>query len=363
MITLIFEPNLKGHHLEYLHHLYVGACKNQDCCYVFAVPHQFNDVKNKFLWKPALNIDFFYLRDDKLSYKKDVLIQLYKCIKKIKPKVTILVSIMWFMPYLILFSSMGTKFHGIIYNIYLYDWKNATIMQKVKNYFLYTLYSKFSCFQKLYILNDNGAAHVLNKVWNTNRFHYLPDPFLPINSDKSYDLHQELNIDKNKKVFLHFGAMSMRKGTLDIFSMIENTNPEILGNYCLIFAGKVEDDIREKFYEMYHALKAKIQIIIEDDFVDYERLGSLLLTCDVVLLPYRYVNVSSGAIGYCAQFQKPAIVFNKGLIGKLVRRYHLGMAIDEFKTLDELNCRVKQSGYCEKRSPSAFSEELLRNYF
>lgn len=356
---LIFEPKISGHHLEYIHHIYIGASQNVDENYIFVLPKAFINVRDKFEWPKANNIEFRFFDNASLNSKRKILSSLFRFYKSILPQEIIFIELMWFMPILVLFSFTNVKISGIIYNIYLYGWKSFNLVQKTKNAILYWLFSHCSCFKNIFILNDNSAAQALNKIWKTNRFKYLPDPFVPIDSNKTTNLRESLNISEQKIVYLHFGAMSERKGTLDIFKMIENTPSCNLEKYCIIFAGKVGDDIKEQFYNKYHSFKDKIQIIPEDDFVDYERIGSYLITCDAVLLPYHYVNVSSGVIGYCAQFGKPAIATNKGLIGKLVRKNRIGKLVNTFITLENIDCTPISSNYCITHTYQSFFDTLL----
>ena len=361
MKTLIFEPNLNGHHLEYLHHIYSRASVEHENQFIFAVPESFHNLRDKFDWNKAENIYFIYLSENKLQNKLKTNIELLKIILKHQPENTFLISLIWYMPFIVFLLFLGTKISGIIYNIYLYEWKYSNWKTKVKNTILYTLLSKCPNISNLFILNDSSSVCVLNKIWKTRRFKYLPDPFVSINTNKSHFLRRELGIGNNKTIFLHFGAMSARKGTLQIFNMIENTNVHTLENICVIFAGKVGKDIKEQFYNKYNLLKDKVKIIIDDEFIDYERIGSYLLTCDYVLLPYTYTSLSSGVIGYCAQFNKPAIGPNRGLLGKLIRKNRLGLVLDRFESFDNLHCQYKENEYCKKRSVDVFTNIIFNN--
>lgn len=356
---MIFEPTLTGHHLEYLHHLHTGAAKHHQRNFVFAVPKSFDSVKDKFSWQEAQNIEFHFIDDVLLGSKLSTIRQLIRAYRTHHPAEIFFITIMCFMPILMLFSLTSVKLSGIIYNIYLYGWKTSSFASKAKNAILYALFTHCRCFKHIFILNDRSATAVLNKVWHTCKYVYLPDPFVPIASDNITNLRTQLGIDNGKKVFLHFGAMSARKGTLDVFRMIENTSTADLQNYCVIFAGKVGNDINQQFYTNYNRWKDKIQIIVEDAFVDYERIGSMLITCDAVLLPYKYVNLSSGVIGYCAQFGKPAIATSKGLIGKLVRKNKLGITIDDFNTLNGFDFTPHTNRYCIERTVDKFAQTII----
>jgi hypothetical protein len=52
---LIFDVEVSGHHLEYLHHIYSLATQSKDT-YIFCLPKEFNNVKSQFEWKKCDNI-------------------------------------------------------------------------------------------------------------------------------------------------------------------------------------------------------------------------------------------------------------------------------------------------------------------
>lgn len=64
MRYLIFDPTLSGHHLEYIHHIYLGAIQRPEFEYVFAVPEdEWQQVKDNQEWPPANNISLVMLDD------------------------------------------------------------------------------------------------------------------------------------------------------------------------------------------------------------------------------------------------------------------------------------------------------------
>ena len=54
---LIFDVEVTGHHLEYLHHIYSLATQSNDT-YIFCLPKEFNKVKSQFEWEKCDNIIF-----------------------------------------------------------------------------------------------------------------------------------------------------------------------------------------------------------------------------------------------------------------------------------------------------------------
>ena len=57
MRILVFDSVLSGHHLEYIHHIYLGAIQRPEIEYVFAVPeNEWFQVKDNQEWPIANNI-------------------------------------------------------------------------------------------------------------------------------------------------------------------------------------------------------------------------------------------------------------------------------------------------------------------
>lgn len=328
---IIFDTIISGHHLEYLHHIYEGIC--DDC--VIVVPNKFNLDKNKFDWPFKDNVVFDLIPDkvvDSINHKghlsKSLLLSilLRKYIIKYEAEKVFLISSVDFYPFLPVFLPSKTLVSGIIYKIYLYEWEKYSIFQKI--YEGIRIYS-MTCSSKtgnIFVLNDKSATLYLNKLWKTDKFAYLVDPYVPCDESKLIDIRRELAIPNNALLFLHLGFMESRKGTLDILDAIMTL--QNIDNKYFIFAGKVSDDIKIKFYESINKLANKKNIIVYDKFCEYSFFASLCKSCDCILIPYKRVSLSSGIINYASQFHKTVIGPSSGLIGKLIKRYRLGYTLD-----------------------------------
>lgn len=122
--------------------------------------------------------------------------------------------------------------------------------------------------------------------------------------------------------------MAERKGTLDILSGILLLENEQLKDKTFVFAGKVQNSIREQFYSLMEPAKEKAHILVFDEFCSYRFLYDLCFTCDVIVIPYKDTNLSSGVIGYAALFEKPVIGPGSGLIGKIVKTNQMGITLE-----------------------------------
>lgn len=333
MKYIIFTTVTEGHNIEYIHHVYQKFQYMPEHELYICVPDSFEERKNLLVWACCPNIKFSYFKTFptetshslKESWKAAHILK-QKCIE-IKPDHVILVTLMSVMPFILWIIPKGITLSGIIYNIYLYLWHEDSSLKRMEDLVKYFLISKSRRITKAFILNDSISAMILNKKWRTRKFCYLPDPFLPMDKTSLKNVRKEYGISDDKLVFLHFGSINKRKGAIEILESIERMTNEQSQNCCFIFAGVIRDEIRELFYQKYHSLKEKTQILVFDQFCSYEFIGNLCKSSDYLLLPYKNTSFSSGVIAYGIQFGIPVIVRDKGLVPKLVRRYHMGILI------------------------------------
>jgi hypothetical protein len=195
---------------------------------------------------------------------------------------------------------------------------------------------------KIYTLNDVGSAKRLNDIYQTANFYYLPDPVPSINKECVKNVRQDLGIKPSDKMYLHFGGLSERKGTLVILEAITKMNPDELSDKVFVFAGVIYDRLKERFYALKKTLDKKARIIVYDEYCPYALINDLCESCDVILIPYQNTSQSSGVIGYASFFNKPVIGPSRGLLGRLVKEYDMGA------TLDEINADSIRKAVCKK---------------
>lgn len=325
---LIFEPDISGHKLEYIHHLFEKAKIEIENQYVFVINE--NYIHNTTLdWSGNTGNIKFDLLPIGLNDVRG-----FTFCRLLKEKVVFhgtdnifLISLMRSLPFLpLFFLNTKVRISGIIYLIYLYRWKKASLYVKFMDVLKFLIFSRIPLFDKIFILNDKVSPVVLNKLYSTHKFIYLPDPFFPL-KEMEKSISECVKIPDGVIVYLHFGALSRRKGTLNILKAVELLPMEDRKKYCFVFAGRISESIRGEFDELLVKLKVSTNFIIIDKFCDYQLLGYLCKVSDYILMPYKETAQSSGVIGYAAQFLCPVIAPSEGLIGKLVRRYKMGFCI------------------------------------
>lgn len=333
---LVYCPKIAGHRLEYLHHLYEGA-KRYEHNYVFAVPMEFEDRKTILDWKFIDNISFTTI--DNRFISQSFYTNIHKAFlnskglafyaNKYQVDEVIVLDMIEYVPFLPLCLSSKIKVKGIIYKIITYEWKNKGVGRRLLDYLKYWVMSKFKVYNSIYMLNDIDSPKLLNKKFKTDHFKYLPDPVSPIYNIDNINIRKYYNIDTQKKIILHPGGMLPYKGTLEILKALEKIPSDQYDNLAFIFAGRVTQLIKDEFYRLLQKIDKRLQVIVEDDFFTFERLGAFLKAADWILIPYFTKSQSSGIVGHAAFFKKPVIAVKDGLIGSIVSEYKLGVLLND----------------------------------
>ena len=336
MNILIHSLSIKGHRLEYIHHFYQEALCNKHNNFIFALPKEFKEKSCILNWPNAENITIDFIRKtEQESYSGGIIKKsIYKAknlgyyCKKYKIDRIILIDLMVYLPFLPIFVSRRCKVYGIIYRIYFYEWKKESIIKKIQDASIYFFLSKLKVFHKIFLLNDLTAANYANRLFNTKKFFYLPDPIPISDSSTNINIRKKYGISDDKIIILHPGGLLPYKGTLDILKAIKKMSADNLSKYVFIFAGRISTYIEKDYYQLLCEIGDKANIVEEKGFLPFDILESLFKGCDLVLIPYKTKTLSSGILGHAAYHSKPVIVGKGGVIGKIVKKFSLGYLMD-----------------------------------
>lgn len=381
MNILVYEMCLSGHRLEYLHHLYLIALDMQEDHFYFVLPETFNNVKDLLFWPEAKNVTIeLKPSENEWLYGRPSLADLFRkqrqeaktvnhYIKKFRIHRLFAIKVIDFSFFFPFFLLKGVKIDGIQYS--LFPWADKNFLVGKLDYLKYMIYIIWPCFNIIYTLNDKKSAEKLDKIFHTSKFKFLPDPFMPVEADWPSNFRKEHGIGAEQVVFAHFGGLSSRKGTLLIMESLKSLSKEEKEKYVFVFAGRVYEDIKAAFYELYDNMRGSVRIIVKDEFISYSELASLCCDCNAILIPYFVTNQSSGIIGYASQFGKPVIAPSKGLLGQLVSEFRLGITLPllnteslkrAYETVSKGRVDKPTRLYCEKNNVKNFQSVIIDGF-
>lgn len=184
----------------------------------------------------------------------------------------------------------------------------------------------------IHILNDERTADYLNLVFKTNIYSMLADPIPKLEPLKNFDVHANYHIGKNRKIFLHIGSLSPRKGTFEILDAVYSIPRKEQNKIAILLVGKADNKSTERIIKdkvQKANAESDIQLIWDNDFVSNEMMKSLFEQCYAVLMPYKNAHASSGILGHAAASNKMVIAPGRGLLKEVVEKFELGVLLDE----------------------------------
>lgn len=314
----------------------MGILERENLSAIIVVPESFQKRNVLFEWPLCERVTFDFIPDEQVSwgdgkwYKRNLrfakLVRYYT--QKHHPSEVFMIDPMMCMPYLAFMIPIGVRISGILYGIYMYRWDELTWPRRLAEKLWHWLLAKRSCFKHIYVLNDSDSAEYFNKYYHSSNFTFLPDPIMALPSQKE-DMRTKYAIPHEREIIFHFGSFGKKKGTLEILKSALALHIEEKKRYCFVFAGCVQDVIKEEFYRLKEEVdKADIQCLVFDEFCSYQFIADWCRASDAILVPYLMAYNSSGCIGYAAQCDKPVIGPSYGLLGRLIRKYNLGIMLD-----------------------------------
>lgn len=332
---LIYCPNISGHRLEYLHHMYSKAINTPENEYYIIVDSAFKNISTIFSWPVSSNVSIEFIPESQKRNSHNILTLsfsrckgLKKYVDKISPEIIYVMDMIEYIPALPIIFNKKVKVRGIIYRIYLYDWKYESLFKRLLDVVKYFILSRFPQYETVYILNDSSSTSFFNRKYRTSKFKYLPDPVAFKRIESQTDVYFKYKIPKERMIVLHLGSMQPYKGTLNILRAIEQLDELTLSRYTFVFAGKVNKSIKSEFYKCVVNFKSKAHIIVDDDFISFEKMSDFIESCEFILIPYNIKSQSSGIIGHANLYEKPVVAVDHSLIGKLVKRNRMGYLLD-----------------------------------
>jgi glycosyltransferase involved in cell wall biosynthesis len=179
---------------------------------------------------------------------------------------------------------------------------------------------------------DPFAVQKLEQESKSKNIVYLPDPVESsvLHLDSDSDLKEQIGIEPGRKSFLLFGALDSRKGIYQLLSAIALLPYELCSRLCLVLVGGTNAEEQQKIRgRIAEVCQSKpLQVIERFEFISEHEVAKYFQLTDYVLATYQNHIGMSGILLLAAAAGKPVLSSDYGLMGELVRRYSLGIAVD-----------------------------------
>lgn len=258
--------------------------------------------------------------------------------------------------------------HYIVDKIFPYDWSGLyfrsyhqpkqqkhSILSKFLN--PYTVLQSSHC-KSVAILNEDTAETLQSKLKKKPVivFPDFTDESLP---DFSFPIIKQIQ-DKaaGRKIIGLLGSLDKRKGFL---TLLEVSQKMVEKDCFFVFAGQ----LGESSFLPHELMKMQniVDSIPHNCFFHFERIpdeaqfNSLVYICDILFAAYNNFPNSSNILTKAAIFQKPVVVSNNFCMEKRVKKFYLGLTINEG---DTLQCIDTLAQLCFQSTLD--NEDLKRNF-
>jgi len=184
--------------------------------------------------------------------------------------------------------------------------------------------------ETLFSLDPFVIPHLHQLSHQTQAVH-LPDPVegaAPVAPSQVEALRQQLGIEAGRQVLLLFGALTERKGVFPLLEALAELPSDRCQHICLLLVGesKISTQIDARLSRLRQT--QPLQAIAHYQFVPEAAVQVYFHLADLVLAPYQRHVGMSGILLQAAAAQKPVLSSDYGLMGEMVHRYGLGLAVD-----------------------------------
>lgn len=217
------------------------------------------------------------------------------------------------------------KISGIYFRPRQLDTGHVSFNKFLKKFGFGRLYRQ-RWFKHIFLANEFLVERV-RKNYPGETFSFLPDPAdLNIN-DNQVEAQKKLGVPSGRRILLHFGSGSKRKGLQLLLTAIESLPKK--EKLFLIVAGKQEHDLKTRM--LLSKLEQAGHLKLMDYYVSDAEEKLCFAAADFVILPYLSHYGSTNVLARAAAAQKPVVASDYHLVGRRVLTYNLGILFENAK--------------------------------
>jgi glycosyltransferase involved in cell wall biosynthesis len=237
-------------------------------------------------------------------------------------------------------------------------------------------------FRKLFCLDPIAVDFIDREFGGSAKVVHMPDPVEKIfpAEDSVRNLKSELGIEPTRKVILAFGILAgERKGTRQFLEALSLLESELCQKICILLVGEPFPEGQATLESWLTKVRQSlpVQVITRFGYVPESDVPLYFQLSDFVVAPYQKHAGMSGIVLLAAAAKKPILSSNYGLMGELVQKYRLGIAVDTTivseisKGLTRLLSEPLTNSYSlegmttftELNSPQKFASSIFQNIY
>lgn len=199
--------------------------------------------------------------------------------------------------------------------------KNALYRGMLNNPSVHTVFS----------LDPYFPAYAAKQYRSGGKVVALGDPAHPVPQATAAERRLAATMPNGRKAFVLFGEITERKGILPLLAALPLLPAHIAQQTAVTIAGRIDPGLQQHVDDaVVHARRSQptLWLHVENRRLADGEVTALVERSDFVLAPYQRFVGSSGVLLWAAQLGKPVISQDYGLVGQLTREHGLGLAID-----------------------------------
>lgn len=329
---LIYDSIADGHHLDYIFYIIQQVSIRKDSELIVVCQDKIESTLKDFQFDLPSNVQLEFITNEKIAnfHKKSLYarsISEWNETINLAQKHQVDQILFPFFDYFQFGALFGKKTNIPLAGILFKPKVKGNLINTLKFWMLKWVVNKPN-FKNLFVLPE-FRVQALQKTISLHKIKYLPDPIyvVPSNNEFKEALRKNLDLPKNKTIFLNFGHLDDRKGILEFLEGVSMLSEEQRKEIHLILAGKIEPNFQNKVEEYLKKLPNLTSSLLFERHSP-ETMQALFELTDWTLALYPKFMGSASMVIRSAFAGKPVLGSNLGAISHQISQNKLGVSAD-----------------------------------